>query len=79
MVSFTSRPLYPLGKSCRYSLNRGLGKPQSGLDTLEKRTEDNDTHKQKEKRRMMRLSLCFDCGSQGLKVMQKTRLPMFHV
>lgn len=35
----------PRGKTCRCSLNRGLVGPQSGLDALEKRTEDNDTQK----------------------------------
>jgi hypothetical protein len=29
VVSFTSRPLYPHGKSARYPLDRSLGRPQS--------------------------------------------------
>ena len=35
----------PRGKSCRHALNRGLGGSQSSLESLEKRTENNDTHK----------------------------------
>jgi hypothetical protein len=33
VVSFTLRPLYPQGKSKRYSLYRRLGEPQSRSDS----------------------------------------------
>jgi hypothetical protein len=36
VVSFKSRPLYPLGKSLRYPLDRRLGGPQSWSGDVEK-------------------------------------------
>jgi hypothetical protein len=39
VVSFTSRPLYPRGKSPQYPLDRRLGRPRAGLDDIKKRMD----------------------------------------
>jgi hypothetical protein len=43
VVNFTPRPLYPRGKSPRYTLDRRLGGPRSGLFGEEKILEPSET------------------------------------